>query len=191
MIPTPFMFEANLSDEDFQKIGRLSLRWSHIEHVAGNCLKTMLRLTYQEATVVVFPMSLEQRVNRMTELSEITPLPEEARFPFSEFKILFKGIQYIRNNVIHAIVGGDGWDHFHLRSKNRTLSKAEIFGSEEITNYTAHVVITLRYALGPKEGPWRPPALPDRPEIPEFLRSVIQWPKPKGTAKPPSQPQSS
>ena len=188
MIATPFMFEANLSDEDFQKIGRLSLRWSHIEHVAGNCLKTMLRLTDQEATIIVFPMNLEQRVNRMTELSEIDPLPEGAKFLFTEFRTLFRGIQYVRNNVIHAIVGGDKWDQFHIRSKNRTMSKFEIFSSEEITNYTSHVVISLRYALGPKDGPAWPHALPDRPEIPEFLRSVIQFPTPKKEAqKPPQQ----
>ena len=177
MIETPFMFEESMSDEDFRKIGQLSLRWSHIEHITGSCLKAVLRLSDDEARVVVFPISLEQRVNRIGELSEIKPLPENARFPFAEFKALLKGIQYVRNNVVHAIIeGGKGGHSFHLRSKNRTLSKAEIFSSEEITNYAAHVVIALRYGLGLKHGSSPGSTLPDRPEIPEFLRSVIRWP---------------
>jgi hypothetical protein len=63
---------------------------------------------------------------------------------------------------------------FHLRSKKRTLTKAQIFSAEELTNYAAHAVYSLRYALGSKElSPGERYALPDRPEIPEFLRGLI------------------
>jgi hypothetical protein len=42
MIQSPFRYEANLTSADFEKLGRLSLRWSHTEHVIANCLKVML-----------------------------------------------------------------------------------------------------------------------------------------------------
>ncbi len=39
ILPSPFRFEAKLSAEAFEKLGRLSLRWSHIDHMIANCLK--------------------------------------------------------------------------------------------------------------------------------------------------------
>ena len=180
MIPTPFRFEAELSDQEFQKIGQLSLRWSHIEHIIGNCLKVMLGLPDDQAVVMVFPLSLSQRLDRMSELADLKPLNPEAKAAFDELKPIMKGIQLVRNNVIHAIVGEDedGGQVFHLRSKQRSLTKAQVFGAEELTNYAAHLVVTLRYALGVKNDPDRRHAKPDaRPEIPAFLRSTIQFPK--------------
>jgi hypothetical protein len=44
MIPTPYNFEPTLSDQEFMKIGHLSVKWSHLEHIVGNCLKVILRL---------------------------------------------------------------------------------------------------------------------------------------------------
>ncbi|WP_211434868.1 hypothetical protein, partial [Bradyrhizobium diazoefficiens] len=45
MIPTPYNFEPALTDAEYAKLGVLALRWSHIEHILGNCLKVILRLT--------------------------------------------------------------------------------------------------------------------------------------------------
>lgn len=52
MIASPFSFEPEqLSDQDYQKIGHLSIRWSALEHVTGNCLKAMLRLALRQVEV--------------------------------------------------------------------------------------------------------------------------------------------
>jgi hypothetical protein len=193
MIPSPYRFERNISDQELAKLGILTLRWSHTEHILANCLRVMLRLSEKEGRVMVFPLHLEQRINRITEIAEITPLPPHASAAFEELKPIMKGIQYVRNNVIHSIVLESESDGhlFHLRSKNKSLTKAEVFSVEEITNYATHLVRAFRFALGEKDGP--DPVLypwPKRPEIPEFLRSVIQFPKTKETAKRKPQPQS-
>ena len=86
------------------KIGHLSVKWSHHEHIIGNCLKVILRLSDDEARIVVFPLSLEQRMVRIGELAEIGSLSERSQRLFRELKAILKGIQYVRNNVIHAIV---------------------------------------------------------------------------------------
>jgi hypothetical protein len=180
MIPSPYRFEPRISEQDLAKLGILTLRWSHTEHILANCLRVMLRLSEKEGRIIVFPLSLEQRINRISEIAEITPLPHHANSAFEELRPIIKGIQYVRNNVIHSIVletESDG-HVFHLRSKNRSLTKAEVFSVEEVTNYAAHLVRAFRMALVEPNGP--PPVLhswPDRPEIPEFLRSVIQFPK--------------
>jgi hypothetical protein len=185
MIPSPYRFDPELTDQEYAKLGVLSLRWSTTEHILGNCLRILLRLSMEEAVVVVFPMNLEQRINRIDELSAITPMNSKAQATFNELKYIMKGIQYVRNNVIHAIVEEhDTEGHvFHLRSKGRSLTKAEVFSAEELTNYAAHLVLTFRYALGFKDDPSSVERTsPGRPAIPEFLRSVIQFPKEKGTA---------
>jgi hypothetical protein len=56
MIPSPFWFEDKLTSEDYQTLGKLSLRWSHIDHSIANSLKRMLNLTDDEARVMVFPL---------------------------------------------------------------------------------------------------------------------------------------
>ena len=180
MIPTPFTFEQQLTASDFEKIGRLSLRWSHIDQTIGNCLRVLLRLTPEEAVTIVFSLNSDTRLRHIRELNGITPLSAEAIHYFRELDAVMRGIQSVRNNVIHALLmWSDGEQHFHLRSKLRTYSKDQIFQTEELTNYAAHAVLNLRYALGKQDhGPDEvPPPLPERPEIPEFLRSLIQWPK--------------
>jgi hypothetical protein len=62
MLETPFRFEPSLTPGEFQKLGQLTLRWSHIEHIIGNCLKVMLRLSDDEAVIMVFRLSLEERL---------------------------------------------------------------------------------------------------------------------------------
>src|SRR5258708_24769969 len=143
MIPTPFRFEPEMMPDEFQTVGRLTLKWSHIEHIVGNCLKRILRLTDEEAIVVVFPLNIETRLNRILELSKIKPMKPRSQSLLAELRPLMRGIQYLRTSVVHAIVveNDKSGDLFHLRSRRRNVTKAEIFSSEEITNYTAHVVI--------------------------------------------------
>jgi len=139
----------------------------------------MLRLTEEEAVIIVFPLSLDQRLNRMRELAEINTLKPNARAALDELGVTMKGIQFFRNSVIHAIVAEDDKEGhvFHLRSKMRSLTKAEVFSVEELTNYAGHVVLALRFALGFKDDQGHDYTMPDRPEIPIFLQSVIQFPK--------------
>ncbi len=192
MIPTPFNFEPELSDQDFQKIGHLSIKWSGLEHIIGNCLKVMLRLSDDEARVVVFPMNLEQRLSRMSELSEVRPISEASLKNLNELRAAMRGIQYVRNTLVHAIVEptDDASHNFRLHSKNRELSKQQIFSIDGLTNYAAHVVYALQFSLGFKDGSTLPYTLPDRPEIPEFLRSVTQWPNDQKKAEQQPQPRS-
>jgi hypothetical protein len=175
MLDTPFRFEPSLTPEEYQKIGRLSLKWSTIEHICGNCLKTMLRLTDEEAVIIVFSLSLDQRIRRMKELAKISNLNQEASIALDELDWIMKGLQSVRNNVAHAIVteSDQGEHSFHLRSKQRTYTEAEVFSTEEITNYAAYAVLALRYALGLKDQPGARLPLPERPAIPEFLRELI------------------
>ena len=77
MIASPFRFEADLTDEDCQKIGRLSLRWSHIDHMIAQSLKALLRLTEEQAIVVVFPLTTDRRLTLIRELQELKPLPTQ------------------------------------------------------------------------------------------------------------------
>jgi hypothetical protein len=174
LIAVPYRFEPDLSAEEFMKLGQLSLRWSHIEHVLGHCLKRMLRLTDDEAIIMVFPLSLDQPLRRITELAESTPVDPLALVPINELKLIMPAIQYVRNNVIHAFVT-EGEHEFRLHSKQRTLTKAEVFSAEELTNYAAHVTLALRWALGFKSDPsGHSYTLPERPAIPEFLQSKFQ-----------------
>src|SRR5450759_2479560 len=171
MIQTPFTFEKQLTPSDFEKIGRLSLRLSHIDHTIGNCLRVLLRLTPDEAVTMVFSLSSDSRLRCIRELNEINPLVAEANHFFRELDAVMKGIQSVRNNVVHAVLfWTDSAQQFHLRSKLRTYSKDQIFQTEELTNYAAHAVLNLRYVLGKQDhDPDEiPPPLPERPEIPEF-----------------------
>jgi hypothetical protein len=176
MIPSPFRLEQKFNCDDFEKIGRLSLRWSHIDHMIGNCLKIMLRLSDDEANIVVFPLSTELRLTRIRELNKLTPFPTEAATrAFKELDLVMKGIQAVRNNVVHAVVMGPG--KFELRSKKkRSYSKDEIFSVEELTNYAALAVLILRHELGEIDPEYDPPSLPQRPQVPKFLQSLIHAP---------------
>ena len=182
MIPSPFKYESRLPAEHYQKIGQLSLRWSHIDHTLGNSLRVMLRLTPEEAVPVVFSLASDLRYHRIRELKDLNPLSPAADFAFRELDAVMRGLQPVRNNVVHAILywsHSDGELALHLRSKNRTYTLDQIIETEELTNYAAIAVLNLRYRIqeddhDPDE---IPPPLPDRPAVPEFLRSSIQWPK--------------
>jgi hypothetical protein len=89
-----------------------------------------------------------------------------------------KGIQMVRNNVIHAVIMDGKTDQlFESRSKQRSLTKTQIFETEELTNYAGHAALLLRNELGDKDPIGAPPPLPARPSIPQFLRSLIPAPK--------------
>ena len=177
MIPSPFRFEGKLTPEDYQTLGKLSLRWSHIDHLIANCLKCLLRLSDDEARVVVFPLTTETRLNRMRALQKLKPLPTEAaKQAFHELDMMMKGLQAVRNNVAHAVImPANGTDDlkFELRSRSRGFTKAEVFETEELTNYAAHAAWVLRHELGDIDPVSTPGPLPGRPPIPGFLQKLI------------------
>src|SRR5262249_40842507 len=105
MIPSPFRFEETLTAEDYQTLGKLSLRWSHIDHFIANCLKKQLRLSDDEARLVVFPLNTDTRLKRMRALQKLNPLPTRAaKRAFEELDLVMKGLQAVRNNVAHAVI---------------------------------------------------------------------------------------
>jgi hypothetical protein len=181
MLDSPFVFEPHLTPEEYQKLGILALRWSHIDHIIGNCLRVMLRQTEQEAIVTIFSLSTQHRLEHMKKLVTVSPLNSDAQAAFDELLAIMKGIQFVRNGVVHAILLDDETEGhvFHLRSKERNLTKAEVFATEELTNYAGHAVKSLRYALGLKgSDPSTRHPLPDRPDVPEFLRHLVSARKP-------------
>jgi hypothetical protein len=173
MIRAPYI-DPTLTPQEFMKIGELLLRWAQLENVVANCLRRMLRLSPEEADIMVFPLTLEQRFHRMDQIAEVNPVSDLVRASLQELKLLLPTIQYVRNSVIHSVVSEDPEDghKFTLHSKRRTLTKAEIFSSEELTNYTLHVSLALRYALGFDGGRAHVYTLPERPDVPQFLLSV-------------------
>ena len=111
----------------------------------------------------------------MNRLARINNYGELAHLALLELTAIMKGVQFVRNSVIHAILLEDDEEGhvFHLRNKERSLTKAQIFSCEELTNYAAHLTYSLRYGLGLKGGASHEYASPDRPAIPEFLRELI------------------
>jgi hypothetical protein len=175
MITTPFLYEEKLTDEELKKIGQLALRWSHTEHILGNCLKVMLGLTDEQAIVTVFPLSLHQRLDQLRKLAAINPPNDDAKAALAELLAVMPMIQAVRNGVIHAIIVDDGAGEqmFHLRSKERSIAKKEAFEAEELTNFAAHAALSLRHALGFKDVAGSRHALPGRPEIPASLQRFL------------------
>jgi hypothetical protein len=136
----------------------------------------LLRLTDDEAVEVVFPLSAYTRLERIRALKKLNPLPTEAaRHAFDELDLMMKGLRQIRNNVVHAVLKEDAKadQAFELRSRRRFFTKAEIFATEELTNYTAHAALVLREELGAKDSAGAPDPLPSRPPIPEFLQKLV------------------
>jgi hypothetical protein len=178
MLPSPFRFEkTDLTAQDYETLGKLSLRWSHIDHVIANCLKRLLRLSDDEARLVVFPLNTDTRLKRMRALVNLKPLPTNAaKQAFDELCLMMKGLQAVRNNVAHAVImpAVDTADpFFELRSHDRRFTKAQVFETEEITNYAAHAALVLRDELGDKDPAGAPSPLPARPRIPAFLKKSI------------------
>jgi hypothetical protein len=85
-------------------------------------------------------------------------------------------IHSVRNNVVHAVVFRSPGDDplFHLRSKQRSYTRGQVFETEELTNYAAHAVLVLRCALGEMGPEGVPEPLPARPATPTFLKATIR-----------------
>ena len=113
----------------------------------------------------------------MRDLQELNPLPTQAaKQAFDELDRVMKGLQAVRNNVIHAVLMyADGTDApiFELRSRSRGYTKAQVFETEELTNYAAYAAWVLRHELGDIDSQNTPGQLPNRPLIPEFLQELI------------------
>lgn len=173
MLGSPFHYDDWLTPEEFQKLGQLALRWSHIDHILGNCLNALLRFSDDEAVVMVFPLSTDARFQRIKEIAKLANLNAEAEAALDGLRSTLSYVQQVRNNVIHAILIDDPKDGqlFHLRSKGRTITKEQVFQVEELTNYVAHAALSLRYAIGMKGSPGERHPLPEKPEIPDFLQN--------------------
>lgn len=175
MIDPPF--EYALSGAELQKLGTLSLTWAQTDDLIGQSLRRALGFGGDEATVMVYPLSQEQRIQRLKKLVELKPqaFNDDAKCALQELSDINPVIQLVRNNVVHAVVISDKNEGalFHLRSKDRTLTKTQVFELEELTNYACHVALSLRFALGDvNTDPWHKP-LPDRPQIPDQLRHLV------------------
>jgi hypothetical protein len=76
---SPFRFDEELSPQEFEILGRLSLRWSHIDHMIANCLKIILGLDDDQAKIMVFPLTSELRLRKIEELTKLKSLPSESK----------------------------------------------------------------------------------------------------------------
>jgi hypothetical protein len=103
MIRTPYHFEANLSDQEFQKIGQFACRWALIEHTIGNCLRVMLEMGPEPATIMIFPLSLDLRMRRIRELAKQRFLTGYQLALLAELRPLIKAMQYLRNTTLHGV----------------------------------------------------------------------------------------
>jgi hypothetical protein len=171
MIDPPF--EYDLSEKELQKLGEMSLIWSHTGQMIGNALMTLLRLSGDEGRVMVFSLRMDQRLRRLYEIASLgSELSDGASVAIEELKAIMPAIQFVRNNTVHAVLVNDTSREllFHLRSKDRVLTKKQIFAVEELTNYACHVALAAWWNLGTSS--WQKP-LPERPSIPEFLRHLV------------------
>ena len=118
MIKTPYHFEANLSDQEFQRIGQFACRWALIEHTIANCLRVMLGMEMEEAIKDVFSLTFHQRMEQISELAE-QRLTGYQLAVLAELQPLIKAMRYLRNTVLHGVVTSFGDDpdqiSFHLR----------------------------------------------------------------------------
>jgi hypothetical protein len=118
-------------------------------------------------------MTFDRRVARIKELVDVTKISDSAQAALDAFSSVSSLIQRIRNGVIHAIVVDDPTlgKILHLRSKGHSYTKAQIFETEETTNYAAHAALSLLYALDTKSYAGAQHPLPAKPVIPKFLLS--------------------
>ena len=177
MVESPFRYEEDFTEKDYETLGKLSLRWSHIDHVIANCLKRLLRLDDDEAQAVVFQIYADQRFDHILKLDELKPLRGKAADALDALCLVMKGLRQVRNNVAHAVLMHDGTAHqiFESRKTKRVFTKAQIFETEEITNYAAHAALVLRDELGDKDPAGAPGPLPPRPAIPGWFDKLQRY----------------
>jgi hypothetical protein len=152
----------------FEKLGQLTFRWAH--------LKRLLRLSDEDAIIVVFSMSVERRFQAINELVPKRRLNKTARAALEALNWVLRGPQgHPKQRRAYRHVRGQKWRiPLELRSKERRFPKKQVLASEELTNYAAHTVPAFRLELGLKSGtPLRQP-LPNRPAIPACLQSSFQ-----------------
>jgi len=132
MVKTPYGYEGLLSDQDFQKIGQFACRWAYIEHTISNCLRVILEMEPEDATVMIFPLTLDTKMARISELARPTRLTEYQLAVFAELTPLIKAMQFLRNTTLHGVVLSHGSDeriYFNLRSKNRSVNRNDLLSA--------------------------------------------------------------
>jgi hypothetical protein len=177
MIESPFRYEKDFTAKDYETVGKLSLRWSHIDHVLANCLKRFLRLNDNEAQAIVFQLTADHRFDRILELDKLKPLrKKKAVRALEELCLLMGGLRQVRNNVAHAVLmPGQADQIFESRKTRRGFSKTQILATEELTNYAAHAALVLRHELGDKDPTNAPGPLPPRPHIPPWFEQLQKY----------------
>jgi hypothetical protein len=172
MIECPF--EYNLADDELRKLGEMSLTWSHTDHTIGNSLKAALQFNDDEAMALIFPLALDARVRWLRALP--ARMNQAARAALDEFVAVLPALQAVRNVGVHGVTIQDTKEGslFHLRSKDRTFTKADLFACEEFTNYCARVAFAIRYALFHSADSNLAPSWPERPAIPKVLEGFVQ-----------------
>ena len=90
--------------------------------------------------------------------------------------MVMPGLRQVRNNVAHAVLKDDGTAQqiFESRKTKRVFTKAQIFATEELTNYAAHAALVLRDKLGEKDPAGAPGPLPARPQIPSWFATGVK-----------------
>ena len=195
-IASPFRFEGDFTPSEFKKLGQLALRWAHIEHIIGNCIKALLGITDEQAESLITPMSMEVRINRLLELSKLANLSDDDGKLFAELVWAAKAVHFTRNTVFHGVLMEDketgSLRRFELRNKKRRqIAMTQVLELENITNYAAHAALLSRHALGGKPSQDAPPPLPDRPPIPKNLPLGFPMPPTQKEVKRKRQPKSS
>jgi hypothetical protein len=117
---------------------------------------------------------MEQRVHGLVKLR--STMNADAQAALDAFCSVRKYLQGIRNCVAHGILINDLDEGtlFHLRSKLRTIKKDDVLACEDLTLYSAIVVMSLRYALGLRGNEdHRRPLPSEAPFIPAVLKEYI------------------
>lgn len=191
MLETPFDFEAKITPEEYHKLGRFVMRCALIEQIIGNCLKVMLRLTDEQALLVVFDWTFSKKIDMLRDVGATVKLNARGRAALDEFLAVIRAIQFVRNNAVHGVFYEDPAGKRVLRRRPKDIEQAleEVFETEELSIYAAHAIYSLRFALGFKKGAIRARfALPQRPAVPGFLRTRVQWPQTPSKAAAKRQP---
>jgi hypothetical protein len=164
----PIEFELN--PEEMSKLGELFLVWSHTEHVIAKSLKDILEFNDEEAISLIYPMTLDQKLNYITRLS--SRMTVGSRTYFEELKSVVKAVSKIRNDVAHGVLVNDTKEGplFRNTSKDRVVSKEDVLGSQEISNYALGIALGFWTTLGSNR---TVNPLPERPEIPKALLEFL------------------
>src|SRR5690606_4562100 len=134
-----------------------------------------LKYSPEESAILIFSLSADLRHTRLKKLADTLDINAVARGALNALVDVYEYSGLVRYYGIHAILVDypSNGRLFDLRSKHRTLTIAQVFEIEELTNYASHCAMSLRYALGPKAGPVERHPLPDKPAIPDFLNRPI------------------